>query len=248
MNNENIKNLMKLEVWNLKKIIDKKEILKDVSFECTIGEKVAILGPNGAGKTTTLMTVSGFYKPDGGKIIIKENHQKEKDITELSVSEKAKMGIVYLPQKNSLFDELSVYENFQISCEISGIPKEKTQEVSEKFELQKILHRKVGVLSGGERRKAEIARINLLSPRFLILDEPFAGIDPKSINLIVDIIEEMSKNSGIIISDHNVRDVLKICSRAYLIYDGKTLDQGTPQEIASSYKAKSVFFGENFEL
>ncbi len=239
---------MRLEIRNIKKIIDKKEIIKDVSFECSIGEKVAILGPNGAGKTTTFLTVAGFYKPDGGKIIIKENENKEKDITKASASEKAKIGIVYLPQKNSLFDELSVYENLQISCELLGIPLSRIAEVAQKFGIEKFLHSKTGVLSGGERRKAEIARVNLINPKFLILDEPFAGIDPKSINLIASIIENISKSSGIIISDHNVRDVLRICTRVYLIYDGKIVDEGSPKYIASSYKAKSIFFGENFEL
>lgn len=238
---------MKLEVISIKKKIDKKNILKDVSFECSVGEKIAILGPNGAGKTTTFMVLSGFYKADEGKINLIDDSSK-RDITHLSAFEKAKLGIAYLPQKNTLFEDISVYENFKIAAQIAGISVDRIDEVVGKFGIQELMKKRVSVLSGGERRKVEIARVWLLSPNFLILDEPFAGIDPKSINLVASIIDDLSKNVGVIISDHNVRDVLKICNRVYLLYDGRTIEEGTPDQIIKSYKAKTLFFGESFEL
>lgn len=236
-----------ISIQNLRKVIDKKEILRDVSFVCKRGEKVGLLGPNGAGKTTTFMTLCGFYKPDGGRIIIEDENTK-KDITYFSAFEKAKEGIAYLPQKNSFFDELTVYENFLISCELARVPKKKIYDIAKIFGIEDLLQKKTETLSGGERRKAEIARVCLLSPKFLILDEPFAGIDPKSVSIIADVIQDLSKNMGIIISDHNVRDALKICDRVYLIYEGKTIEEGTPQEIIRSINAKKIFFGEGFEL
>lgn len=238
---------MELIVQNIRKILDGKEIVKGVSFRCRTGEKVAILGPNGAGKTTTFLVVTGFYKADGGKVSIKIG-EEEKDISHLSTSERAKIGIVYLPQECSLFDDLSVLDNFKISCELSNIPENRITQVANMFGIEDIMMKKVGALSGGERRKAEIARISLLSPKFLILDEPFAGIDPKSVVLIANIINEISRDIGIIISDHNVRDVLKICTRAYLIYDGRTIEEGKPDEIVNSCDARFLFFGENFKL
>ena len=235
----------KLEVIKLSKRIKKKCIIKNISFICERGERIALLGPNGAGKTTTFLTVSGFYKPDSGEIIL-----DGEDITYLPAHKKAQKGIVYLPQERSFFDELTVRENFEIACELAKIPKEKIQQTAEKFGITHLLRRKSGTLSGGERRKSEIARVCLLSPKFLILDEPFAGIDPKSISTISNLIKKMSDEDGIgiIISDHNVRDTIKICHRIYLIYDGKIALSGTPKEVVGSELAKSVFFGDSFEL
>lgn len=236
-----------LIVEDLRKFLDKKEILKGVSFRCRTGQIIAILGPNGAGKTTTFLTLAGFYKPDGGKMIIREN-EVEKDITALSASERARVGIAYLPQESSLFEDISVNENFKISCELAGVSDEKMDQIVQKFGISELMKRKVSTLSGGEKRKVEIARISLLSPKFLVLDEPFSGIDPKSTALIATIIGEISKNAGVIISDHNVRDVLKICSRVYIIYEGRIVEEGTPYEIVESRRAKTLFFGDTFEL
>lgn len=234
-----------LKVEEIKKKAGGKEILKGVSIECRRGEIIGLLGPNGAGKTTTLLTIIGFQKPDSGKIFL-----DGEDITHLPVHKRAEKGIVFLPQESSLFDDIDVYGNFKMACELAKIDTRKIYESAEKFGITELLKKKVKVLSGGEKRKSEIARLFMLSPKFLILDEPFAGIDPKSIQMIMNIIQKISheENIGVIISDHNVKDVMKICSKIYLIYDGKILEEGSPEKILSSLKAKDVFFGENFSL
>lgn len=239
---------MLLKVEGLRKKLGGNEILRGINLTCFGGEKVAVLGPNGAGKTTAFLTISGFYKPDSGNVKMEDGNE-EKDITYLPPYEKSKMGIAYLPQENSLFEDIPLIENFKIACELARIPYKKINEVAEEFGISHLLRRKTGVLSGGERRKSEIARICMLSPKFLILDEPFAGIDPKSVDMIAGIIDKLSKKGiGIILSDHNVRDVLKICDRVYLIYDGKIEEEGTPEEVVNSIKARKFFFGENFSL
>ncbi len=241
--------MVRLKVEGLKKKLDGNEILKDVSFTCSCGEKVALLGPNGAGKTTTFLIVSGFYKTDSGRIKIQEDGGKEKDITYLPPHIRSKMGIAYLPQESSLFQDISLLDNFKIACELAGLPYKRINDVAEEFGISHLLGRKAGVLSGGEKRKSEIARICMLSPKFLILDEPFAGIEPKSVDTIAGIIDKLSKKGiGIIISDHNVRDVLKICDRIYLIYNGKIEEEGPADKVVNSVKAREFFFGENFSL
>ncbi len=242
------KSTVKLVVSEIKKVIGKREILKGVSFECSAGEIVTLLGPNGAGKTTTFLITAGFYKPDGGRILIQRDGL-EIDVTFFPTYRKSKEGIVYLPQERSFFDDITIYENFVIASELARIGKEKIFEVAEKFGITNLLKRKPPEVSGGERRKAEIARIFLLSPKFLILDEPFAGIDPKSIQSIASLIKELSQlPMGIIVSDHNVRDVLRISSRVYLISDGIILESGSPSDIVKSIKAQSTFFGEEFDI
>jgi lipopolysaccharide export system ATP-binding protein len=229
------------EVCGIEKKLGKRNIINGISFSCRSGERVAIIGPNGAGKTTTFLIIAGFYKPDKGKIFL-----DGQDITDYAPY---KRQIAYLPQECSLFEDMTLYENFEVACELAGVSKTVIERVSEEFGIKNLLNQKVESLSGGEKRKAEISRLSILSPKFLVLDEPFAGIDPKSVASLIDFILSISeKGIGIIISDHNVRDVLRLCTTIYLIYEGKIVESGAPQDIIKSIKAKQFFFGDTFEL
>jgi len=237
-----------LEIKNLKKSFKNKVVLKDISINVKKGEIVGLLGPNGAGKTTTFEIIMGFLLPDSGKIFL-----DGKDITFLPTWKRAREGLAYLPQEISIFRRLSVFENFEIVLEEFYKDKKEREEIIDgvlkKLEIYHLREKIAGNLSGGEKRRLEIGRSLTLSPKFFLLDEPFSGIDPKTVSEIQDIIIKLkSENIGILLTDHNVREALKITDRAYLIYEGEILIEGTPEEILNHPESKSVYFGEKFEL
>ncbi len=239
---------MKIESRNLVKIYNRKRVVDDVSLELSIGEVVGLLGPNGAGKSTTFYMVTGFIKPDLGSI-----HLNEEDITNKPMHERAHLGIGYLPQEASIFRGLSVENNLMSIIEVLiKDPRERKKrfdELVEEFKLSPLLERNASKLSGGERRRVEIARALTSSPKFLLLDEPFTGIDPitrEELQEIVLVLKE--KNIGILITDHNVRETLQITDRAYLMYDGKIILKGKADDLISSEKAKKLYLGQKFRL
>jgi lipopolysaccharide export system ATP-binding protein len=236
-----------LEIKNIKKSFKNKVVLKDISMSVNKGEIVGLLGPNGAGKTTTFEIITGFLKSDSGKILI-----DGKDITDFPTWKRAREGISYLPQEISIFKKLTVKENFEIVLE-DFYDKNEMEKIIEdllkKFELYNLRDKIAGNLSGGEKRRLEIARSLSFSPKFFLLDEPFSGIDPKTVSEIQDIILKLkNENIGILLTDHNVREALRITDRAYLIYDGEILIEGTPEKILNHPDSRSVYFGERFEL
>ena len=234
---------------NLKKEYDSKTVIYDISLQVKSGEIVGLLGPNGAGKTTTFYMIVGLIKADNGKIII-----DDEDITHEPIHNRFKYGISYLPQEPSIFRDLSAKENIlsilEINNKINTNQNEKTLEyLIEKFDLKKFLNTKGVLLSGGERRRVEIARAIALKPKFLLLDEPFAGIDPLSVIDIQEIISELAhEDIGILITDHNVRETLKICDRSYVINSGKVLASGKAKELVKNEIVKKVYLGESFKL
>ncbi len=236
-----------LEIKNIKKSFKNKVVLKNISMKVEKGEIVGLLGPNGAGKTTTFEIITGFLKPDSGKIFI-----DGKDITNYPTWKRAREGISYLPQEISIFKKLTVKENFEIVLENFYDKKEMEkiiEELLKKFELYELKNKIAGNLSGGEKRRLEIARSLSFQPKFFLLDEPFSGIDPKTVIEIQDIIVKLkNENMGILLTDHNVREALKITDRAYLIYEGEILIEGKPEEILNHPESRSVYFGERFEL
>ena len=234
---------------NLKKEYDSKTVIYDISLQVKSGEIVGLLGPNGAGKTTTFYMIVGLIKADNGKIII-----DDKDITHEPIHNRFKYGISYLPQEPSIFRDLSAKDNIlsilEINNKINSNQNKKTLEyLIEKFDLKKFLNTKGVLLSGGERRRVEIARAIALKPKFLLLDEPFAGIDPLSVIDIQEIISELANEDiGILITDHNVRETLKICDRSYVINSGKVLASGKAKELVKNEIVKKVYLGESFKL
>lgn len=238
---------MKLEILNLKKNYGTKAVLKDVSLSLTKGEVVGLLGPNGAGKTTLFYTIVGLIKADSGIVKLgKEN------ITAFPMYMRAKMGIGYLPQENSIFRGMSVEENILAVLEI--MEKDKKQRVRilksllEEFSIEHIRKSPALALSGGERRRVEIARTLASNPSFVLLDEPFAGVDPIAVNDIMSMVKHLKdKGIGVLITDHNVRETLKIVDRAYIVYDGTILMSGAPDEIMNHEEVRRVYLGENFE-
>jgi lipopolysaccharide export system ATP-binding protein len=236
-----------LEIKNIKKSFKKRVVLKNISMNVKKGEIVGLLGPNGAGKTTTFEIITGFLKPDSGKILI-----NSKDITDYPAWKRAREGISYLPQEISIFKKLTVKENFVIVLEDFYEKKEMEiiiEDLLKKFELKDLKDKIAGSLSGGEKRRLEIARSLSFSPQFFLLDEPFSGIDPKTVSEIQDIIIKLkNENIGILLTDHNVREALRITDRAYLIYEGEILIEGTTEEILNHPDSRSVYFGERFEL
>ena len=239
---------MSLIAKNLKKSFKKTPIIKGVSIEAKRGEVVGLLGPNGAGKTTTFYLICGLLKPDNGKVIY-----ENKDITKLPLYKKARLGIGYLPQESSIFRDLSVEDNLYIVAEeYYKKDKEKdkiVEDLLEKFNIEPIRKRKGINLSGGERRRVEIARALVVKPKFLFLDEPFAGVDPVNVQDIKQLIAFLSKeNIGIIITDHNVRETLSICNRAYVLKDGMILTYGDAKHIISHPEVRKSYLGEDFSL
>lgn len=237
-----------LSAKNLKKIFKKREVVKNVSFFMRKAEIVGLLGPNGAGKTTSFYILAGFLKPDAGSIFY-----NDRDITSLDVSERAKLGIIYLPQETSVFRNLTVEENFKIVMEKWKNRLEAMQEKLEKyidlFNLKEVLKIKAQYLSGGQKRKVEIVRALLIEPDFILLDEPFAGIDPIGIAQLKEIFENLKHQQlGILISDHNVRDTLKICDRAYVIADGEIIGEGTTMELLQHPAVREKYLGEEFHI
>jgi len=223
-------------------------VVNDVSVNFHQGEIVGLLGPNGAGKTTSFYMIVGLIKPYAGKIFL-----NEQDITELPMYKRAQMGIAYLPQEASVFRHLTVEDNIKAILQFSGKSKEeqrdKLESLISEFNIQKVRHNKGNNLSGGERRRVEIARCLASDPRFILLDEPFAGVDPIAVEDIQGIVAKLKdKNIGIVITDHNVHETLSITDRAYLLFEGKVLKSGTAEELASDPMVKKVYLGSNFEL
>jgi len=236
----------KLEAKNLSKTIKNYKIIHDFSLEVNSGEVVGLLGPNGAGKTTTFYMICGLISPTGGSIFM-----DGKDITTLSLHQRAKLGIGYLPQESSIFKELSVEDNLLLAAEIvTSDKKEQQKKVDHLLNVLNIepIRSRLGIsLSGGERRRCEIARSLAIEPKFLLLDEPFAGVDPLAVIDIQNIVKELKGlGIGIFITDHNVRETLSICDRAYVIKSGELLDKGTSEEIFNSKLVQKYYLGENF--
>ena len=223
-------------------------VVDGVSLELHTSSIIGLLGPNGAGKTTTFYMIAGLIKPDEGAILL-----DDEDITSLPMHLRARKGITYLPQEASVFRRLSVADNVRLVLEAKGLSKaeieERTAELLEDMGLTRLADRKAEVLSGGERRRVEVMRALATDPRFILLDEPFAGVDPLSIADLQDIIKDLrNRGMGIFISDHNVRETLTVCERAYIVSDGHVIESGTPEEIAASEVARRVYLGEKFEM
>ncbi len=238
----------RLVARGLKKSIKGKEIVKGVDLEVESGEVVGLLGPNGAGKTTTFYMICGLIEPSEGRVEL-----DERDVTAEPLHKKAKLGIGYLPQESSVFKELSVEENLYVAAEANIKEKEEQRRVVEDllelFGIEPIRHRLGKALSGGERRRCEIARALVIKPRFLLLDEPFAGVDPIAVIEIQKVIEELKRSGiGILITDHNVRETLKVCDRAYVLKDGAILASGKSEEVANNDLVKKHYLGEHFTL
>ncbi len=239
----------RLIIKEISKEYDSKKIVSNVSIEVNTGEVIGLLGPNGAGKTTCFYMVTGLISPESGNIYI-----NKKNITKLSIDERANLGIGYLAQEPSIFRGLSVNDNiFAILEQRNDInkkeKKEKLLELLKTFNLEHIKNTMGISLSGGERRRAEIARALASDPKFILLDEPFAGIDPISVIDIQDIIKKLKKNDiGILITDHNVRETLDVCDRSYILNNSKIIAEGKSKEILSNEKVQKVYLGENFKM
>lgn len=239
---------MILKTENLVKIYGKRKVVKGVSIDVNQGEIVGLLGPNGAGKTTTFYMVVGFIRPNEGNVFLDGD-----DITRLPMYRRARRGIGYLPQEASVFRKLSVEDNISAVLELIGLSKEeqkfRLESLIEEFGLEKVRKSRGDTLSGGERRRTEIARALATNPNFILLDEPFAGIDPIAVEDIQFIVAKLkTKNIGILITDHNVQETLSITDRAYLMYDGEILMSGTAEELAADEQVRRLYLGQNFEL
>lgn len=237
-----------LSATGLSKRYGKREVVHGVDVALTRKEVVGLLGPNGAGKTTTFYMLAGIIKPNSGSVFL-----GSRAITRLPLHERARMGLSYLPQESSVFRKLTVLENLMIILEQTSLKRaqrrKRAAELLRMFNITKLAHQKAMFLSGGERRRLEIARALIMNPKFILLDEPFAGIDPIAVIDIQEIISILKKMGiGILISDHNVRETLNICDRAYLVYEGTIILEGTPDEIVQDSKARKVYLGENFCL
>jgi len=225
-----------------------RKVVQDVDLDVASGEVVGLLGPNGAGKTTSFYMVVGLISPDAGSVYL-----DDRDLTKTPMCDRARAGISYLPQEASVFRKLSVEENLLAIIETLDLPRSKRQgrkdELLEQFRLTHVAKTKGYALSGGERRRTEIARALVLSPQFILLDEPFAGIDPIAVIDIQNIILNLKQQGiGVLISDHNVRETLGVCDRAYILNAGEILEQGSPDEIAASPRARQIYLGEKFRL
>lgn len=223
-------------------------VVNHVSIEVKQGEIVGLLGPNGAGKTTTFYMTVGLIQPDEGKVFI-----NDRDITKLPMYKRAQMGIGYLPQEASVFRKLSIEDNIAAVLEMTDLSKqeqkEKLESLINEFRLQHVRKNNGDVVSGGERRRTEIARALAVDPKFILLDEPFAGIDPIAVEDIQAVVARLKyKNIGILITDHNVTETLSICDRAYLLIEGKIFKHGTAEELAADEQVKKLYLGRNFEL
>lgn len=239
---------MQLRAENLVKRYKRRTVVNEVSVEVSQGEIVGLLGPNGAGKTTSFYMIVGLIKPNEGEIYL-----DDESITDLPMYKRAKKGIGYLAQEASVFRNLSVEENIQAVLEMTKLSKEaqreKVESLIEEFSLGHVRKNKGMVLSGGERRRTEIARALAVDPKFVLLDEPFAGVDPIAVEEIQTIVAKLKdKNIGILITDHNVNETLSITDRAYLMFEGKLLKQGTAEELAADEQVRRVYLGKHFEL
>ena len=238
---------MKLQSQNLTKKYSNKIAVQNLSINLIPGEILGLLGPNGAGKTTFFYMIAGLISSDSGKILI-----DGEDITNISVSDRANMGLAYLPQEPSVFGRLSVEENIMAALEQrKDITKEQRQQELEKlveeFQLNKFLKTKSNKLSGGERRRVEIARSLSSNPKFILLDEPFAGIDPIAVSELKETLKKLKKlKLGILISDHNVRETMQICDNVLIMSEGKAIAEGTPAKVSSNELVKEVYLGKDF--
>ncbi|HQV52973.1 MAG: LPS export ABC transporter ATP-binding protein [Flavobacteriales bacterium] len=237
-----------LRAENLIKRYKRRTVVNGVSIEVDQGEIVGLLGPNGAGKTTSFYMIVGLIKPNEGNVFL-----DDQEITDLAMYRRAKKGIGYLPQEASVFRKLSVEDNIKAILEMTRMSKQeqeaKLESLLDEFSLQHVRKNMGDVLSGGERRRTEIARALATEPRFILLDEPFAGVDPIAVEDIQAIVAKLKeKNIGILITDHNVQETLSITDRAYLLFEGKILKQGTAEELAADETVRRVYLGKNFEL
>jgi lipopolysaccharide export system ATP-binding protein len=239
---------MVLRADNLIKLYKKRQVVKGVSVEVNQGEIVGLLGPNGAGKTTTFYMIVGLIKPNSGQIYL-----DSADITQLPMFKRARLGLGYLAQEPSVFRTLTVEENILAPLQLTDMPKsaqrDKVEELLEEFSLHHVRKNPGMVLSGGERRRTEIARALAVDPKFVLLDEPFAGVDPIAVEEIQGIVAKLKqKNIGILITDHNVNETLSITDRAYLLFEGSILKQGTAEDLAADEQVRRVYLGSHFEL
>lgn len=237
-----------LKVQQLEKTIKKTQIIKGVSLEVHSGEVVGLLGPNGAGKTTMFYMICGLIPPSSGAIYF-----DNQDVTQIPLHVRAKLGIGYLPQESSIFKDLSVEENIMLAAEIIYPDKEdamkRVEELLNLLNIEPIRKRNGVSLSGGERRRCEIARSLVLQPKFLLLDEPFAGVDPIAVADIQSIVQELAKlGIGVLITDHNVRETLAICDRAYVLKDGALLASGSSEDVSQNKLVKTYYLGEDFRF
>ena len=239
---------MKLEVLKISKDYGRKRVVDDVSFHVNQGEIVGLLGPNGAGKTTSFYAVVGMVKPDKGKVLL-----DKEDVTRLPMYRRAQKGIGYLAQDPSVFRKMSVEDNIAAVFEWRGLSKnvikERTEKLLKEFSLLKIRHTRGDLLSGGERRRTEIARALASDPKFILLDEPFAGVDPIAVEDIQLIVSKLvDRNIGVLITDHNVQETLAITDRTYLMFEGKILKSGSAKELSDDSVVRRVYLGQNFKL
>ena len=239
---------MKLRAENIVKTYKERTVVKGVSLEVNQGEIVGLLGPNGAGKTTSFYMIVGLIKPSEGSVFL-----DEEDITKQPMYVRAQKGIGYLAQEASVFRKLSVEDNIKAVLEMTLLnkteQKEKLEELLNEFSLQHIRKTRGDLLSGGERRRTEIARALAVNPKFILLDEPFAGVDPIAVEDIQSIVYQLKKkNIGILITDHNVQETLSITDRAYLLFEGNILKDGTAEELAADEQVRRVYLGQNFVL
>ena len=239
---------MKLKVENIVKYYKQRAVVDGVTIELNQGEIVGLLGPNGAGKTTSFYMMVGLISPNDGNVYL-----GEEDITDLPMYKRAQMGIGYLAQEASVFRKMTVEDNLLSVLEMTTLSKQQQKEKCEsllsEFGLQNIRKSMGGLLSGGERRRCEIARALATNPKFILLDEPFAGVDPIAVENIQQIVATLkNKNIGILITDHNVHETLSITDRAYLLFEGKILKSGTAEELAADEQVRKVYLGQNFGL
>lgn len=237
-----------LRAANLSKRYGQKEVVHGISLELNPKEVVGLLGPNGAGKTTTFYMLVGIVTPNTGLVSL-----DGESLTDKPLHERARMGVSYLPQESSIFKKLTVRQNLQIILEQTDMTparqRARADELMEMFTISKLADQAAMFLSGGERRRLEIARALIMNPQFILLDEPFAGIDPIAVIDIQEIISVLkSMGIGILISDHNVRETLNICDRAYLVYEGTIILEGSPDEIVQNSQARQIYLGEDFSL
>ncbi len=247
MNSSN-KGISKLIVNNLVKTYRKRKVVNGVSLTVGKGEIIGLLGPNGAGKTTTFNQIVGFIKPDSGTVFLDDHN-----ITKLPMYKRARLGLGYLPQESSVFRKMTVEDNLMSILEMTKLSKKerilKKDKLLNELGVKKLAKQKAFTLSGGERRRVEIARSLVMEPAFLLLDEPFAGIDPIAVAEIQGIIRDLAKRGlGVLITDHSVRETLAITDRAYIMFDGRVLISGSAEELANNPEAKKIYLGERFSL
>lgn len=237
-----------LRIDHLRKSYRKKVVIRDFSMHLNRGEVVALLGPNGSGKTTTFYAVAGLVTPEGGTVVV-----DGKDVTTLPMYRRAQLGIGYLPQEMSIFRGLSVQDNISAILDIS-VPirhqrRERLEELLSEFSIEHLRRAPALALSGGERRRVEIARCLAANPNYLLLDEPFAGVDPISVGDIRHLVADLkNRGIGVLITDHNVRETLEIVDRAYILHEGKVLMSGTPDEVVQNENVRRVYLGDNFRI